>query len=397
MAFFKTHWFGIFLSSVLAGIVAAFIYDHWSNRSFLAMFQGNARPEVSSPLSPSDKPRESDLNKRTEPTASFGAASDHHESPQDAQFTPPPSNASQPRADSREWSLERSFRIPRPAPPLAISPDGTRLAIGPGPKKWPYNPDYTKVEIWDLARGSEVCTLVAHGKVVNGLGFSPDGKMLASAGDVLTLWDAASGREVRTLNLDSRASDVTFNAAGTVLAVAADENAHLVDVKTGRRVWSASGLHHPYLTSIAFEENNRLFGFAGTMLSNVYVIDVATGARVFRTPADAFVVAFSSDGRWVAWGGNHGFIELRELSTRQLVAKWQTGELNVNALAFAPSGKWIISSNERYDNVNIWNLPSGTRRGSIRIGQEAKTVKLSADGKTLAVSGEHEVQVWVAK
>ncbi len=60
MPFFKTHWFGIFLSSVLAGILAAFIYDHWSNSALLAVFKGNARPVVSGPSSATDTRSEPD-------------------------------------------------------------------------------------------------------------------------------------------------------------------------------------------------------------------------------------------------------------------------------------------------------------------------------------------------
>jgi hypothetical protein len=37
--FFREHWLGIFLSSVLAGIVGSFIYDHWSNQALIAALE----------------------------------------------------------------------------------------------------------------------------------------------------------------------------------------------------------------------------------------------------------------------------------------------------------------------------------------------------------------------
>jgi hypothetical protein len=45
-AFFKNHWFGVFLSSLLASLLAAFVYDHWSNRALLEKLQGHVERTV---------------------------------------------------------------------------------------------------------------------------------------------------------------------------------------------------------------------------------------------------------------------------------------------------------------------------------------------------------------
>jgi hypothetical protein len=85
--FFKNHWLGIFLSSILAGIVSTFIYEHWSSKALFDLFEGrdsSASPTVMSPA-PAETPppasiRQSDQARRDE------------KSPP-AQLTPPPSSS----------------------------------------------------------------------------------------------------------------------------------------------------------------------------------------------------------------------------------------------------------------------------------------------------------------
>ena len=49
--FFKAHWLGIFLSSVLAGVVATFLYDHWPFRDLLSLVRGPT-PSVATSADP---------------------------------------------------------------------------------------------------------------------------------------------------------------------------------------------------------------------------------------------------------------------------------------------------------------------------------------------------------
>jgi WD40 repeat protein len=92
---------------------------------------------------------------------------------------------------------------------LAVSPDGRLVASGGGPS-------HRSIELWDAATGRAVRTLPGHGNPadkrvtkVNALTFSPDGRMLASAGDdrAVIFWEVTTGE--KRLTLGGNGAEVT--------------------------------------------------------------------------------------------------------------------------------------------------------------------------------------------
>ena len=85
----------------------------------------------------------------------------------------------------------------------ALSPDGARIAFGSRDKT---------VQIWDMEGGRELMTLAGHGASVNDVVWTPDGKMLLSAGadgiiqvyamDIDLLMSLARSRVTRNLTLE---------------------------------------------------------------------------------------------------------------------------------------------------------------------------------------------------
>jgi WD40 repeat protein/tRNA A-37 threonylcarbamoyl transferase component Bud32 len=92
-------------------------------------------------------------------------------------------------------------------------------------------------EIWDVARRSRIRTLEASGYAV---AFSPDGRMLATAGDEprVQIWDVESGKLIREFEQNvGGVQTLEFSSDGKTLAVSGfDPVASLWDVATGTQI-----------------------------------------------------------------------------------------------------------------------------------------------------------------
>jgi WD40 repeat protein len=111
---------------------------------------------------------------------------------------------------------------------MAYSPDGDFIATaGDG------------VQIWDAATGKRLRRMGAERMRALTVAYSPAGKQLASGGadGVVTLWDAASGEAVRTFpRLPDAVLKVSFTADGRRLLAAGDSEVRAWELPAGQEI-----------------------------------------------------------------------------------------------------------------------------------------------------------------
>jgi WD40 repeat protein/transcriptional regulator with XRE-family HTH domain len=121
---------------------------------------------------------------------------------------------------------------PNPAS-VEFSPDGTKLATGGVPGV---------IKIWDVGTGQELFSAMGHSSGVRRLAFSPDGQLLAIAGEspdaLATVWDVVNGPKISTFpGHENRAygiSDIVVSPDGKrVATVSGDGSAKIWDPRTG--------------------------------------------------------------------------------------------------------------------------------------------------------------------
>ena len=225
---------------------------------------------------------------------------------------------------------------------VAFSPDGRLLASAGGDKT---------VRVWRAATGAPVHKLTGHKSGVSGVAFSPDGCLLASAGDDKTVrvWEAATGAPLRTLTGHAGwVLGVAFSGDGRLLASAAEDGTVRVwEAATGAPLRTLTG-HADQVYGVVFSPDGSTLASAGND-HTVRVWEDATGSAVrVRTLTGhtgwVSAVAFSPDGRQVASGGSDGTVRVWEAATGAPL-RTLTGHAGwVLGVAFNRDGSLIASA-----------------------------------------------------
>ncbi len=111
----------------------------------------------------------------------------------------------------------RPLKYPARIWALAVSPDGSTLAVGG---------EANTIQVYDLATRQLKATLEGHTHAVKSLDFSPDGKLLASAGGyTVRVWDTATWKgSGEHIHHHPEVLCVRFSPDGKLLAVSDGES-----------------------------------------------------------------------------------------------------------------------------------------------------------------------------
>ena len=185
---------------------------------------------------------------------------------------------------------------------IAFSPDSTRLVSGA-----------RSFEVWDAATGAGTCHPARHPGGVTCAVFSPNGKLLASAGHDMSvrLWDLVTGAEVRVLTGHcGRVTSLAFSPDGHVVASGAFDRPpiRLWDVATGESMRTLDGWA---VTSIAFSPDGKSLAAADGQEVGLWDASTSAKKRTLRGHVDAVAaVAFSPNGRVLAARSKDGSLRL---------------------------------------------------------------------------------------
>ncbi|HEY7428307.1 MAG TPA: sigma-70 family RNA polymerase sigma factor [Gemmataceae bacterium] len=257
------------------------------------------------------------------------------------------------------------------------------------------------------------------------LAFSPDGKLLASHIDRMTvaLWDAATGKEIRCLTADALKGHIAslgFSPDGkTLVALTWDLKICVWDAATGK-VLRTGGYQDPVRDAhvqpdrgMAFLPDGRMLaatdflkpGEASQKIRGIRVWDVATGKEVRQLSDPAkkredllSASAFSRDGKLLAttvtlkrdisvWDVASGQ-EIRQLTRDEGAAN----EGSIRTLAFSDDGKMLAAATSR--TVSVWDAATGKPLRQMKATGHAfgAVLAFSPDGKTLV--GGQEGHLW---
>ncbi len=264
---------------------------------------------------------------------------------------------------------------------LAVSPDGTRVALGLMDGG---------VEVRDAREGGVIATLPGD-TTVTALAFSPDGQFLAEAVLItpsIKLWDVASKQVVRIFGGEDEAlswTALTFSPDGLLLAAS-----------------SFGGV--VYVAAVATGTTAKLFPshVSQNPSSSDSEDDADTSwmAPLFSPAARFYAAAFSPDGRVLAVGTCHclsdaymsagqcadGAIETWDTTTWEESGNYLGPDHAVVAIAYSSDGESIAGSTPDGD-VFLWDASTReTIRDLPGYVQELQALDFSADGRLLVAA-----------
>jgi WD40 repeat protein/tRNA A-37 threonylcarbamoyl transferase component Bud32 len=254
----------------------------------------------------------------------------------------------------RTWAAQRvATPSPRGArgqpPPVAYSPDGSRIASG--------GPDGT-VSVWDTGTGQLLQRQRPHTGAVSRLAWSPDGTRIASVAEdaVIVIWEAATGQREHALRGHTRpVSTLAFTPDGRRLASSSwDKTVRIWDAATGAELNTLRGHDDPAL-GLALSRDGTRLASAGDD-NCVIVWDAATGRQVRKLPhaSSAVRVSFSPDGQRLASSSGEGMVHVWEVGSGLEALTLRAHDIGFCSLWFSPDGT-RLATGEADGTIRIWD------------------------------------------
>ncbi len=307
----------------------------------------------------------------------------------------------QPKDAFRDWILSfrtdyKVVKAPGAVRAIAVSPDGSRVAVGFGPKV-ASDPQEHGVDVLDAATGNKLSRL-PHSTSVEDVAFSPDGSMLASiASDgVVSLWDFSSSTLARSFPSQSGTGGIVrFSPDGKVIASAGSGGSLQVwDASAGREVASVSP--GCAVADVAFSPHSDMLATAGcgrvkvwdaSSLKELRILEHVHSADAQAAAPEIGAVAFSDGGRvLLSAGTGYGGVSGKDVVAQLRVWNAGTGQPlhTLNARSRGAYGRLAVLPDHQVaasdgGDIDVWDFDAG--RVVRQLGGHAARIK-GLDGYT---------------
>jgi Tol biopolymer transport system component len=248
---------------------------------------------------------------------------------------------------------------------------------------------------------------------------SPDGKSYAYATQANGNWDIflqrVGGKNALNLTADSKATDTqpAFSPDGESIAFRSDREPAGIYVMgaTGENVRRVADFgYHPSWSPDGKElaistQGKDLPDVRNGIPSEIWIINIASGAKRLLTKVDAMQPAWSPDGKLIAYwfmppASGRRDVAVIPASGGEPVVVTEDGTTNWNPV-WAPDGKYLYFASDRRGSMRFWRVSLGTDDRPVAEPESVDTqskfsrhVSFSRDGKRLVyVSTDNKANI----
>jgi WD40 repeat protein len=215
--------------------------------------------------------------------------------------------------------------------------------------------------------------------------YSPDGKILASAGTgTVRLWEVGTGKQIHALEgLKHERRSAAFSADGKTLAVLDGRSIRRWNVTTGDEIRIPEG-HQQEVQAIVFSPDGRRLA-SSELDGSLRLWDPADGKSMAVYPLEprAKFLTFSRNGRTLAWWNWTDPVRLLDVATGKGRRELKGSEVDQarRYAEFSPDGSTLATTSEKA--ITLWSVAAGKKIRSLD-GPDATILAFSPDGKMLA-------------
>jgi WD40 repeat protein len=286
---------------------------------------------------------------------------------------------------------------------VAVRPDKTQVAASRG----------NQIHIYEAASGKHLRTLLdpqltgpdmkpikaAHLSIVEALAYSADGKTLASgAFQEVVLWDADKGAiRKRLTGFADRVVALEFSHGGKLLATGggaptADGEIKIFDVASGKLVVEIKNGHSDTVFGISFSPDDKKLATCG---ADKFV-------KTFELPSGKFLKSFEghthhvlgvgwkADGKLLASAGADNVVKVWDFDKGEQVRTIPGHGKQITRLQFiGKSDQFATCSGDQ--SVRFWNINGGNTRNFGGSTDFLYAVSVSPDGALVAAGGQEGI------
>ena len=354
------------------------------------------------------------------------------------------STESSPHGSLTLWRVSDGTRLASYPSNPEISPPSTAFAVAPDLSVAAYA-SWNKVHVVDLHTGQERWNGAENDRSLSALAFSPDGRILASAGfsvGEILLWEVATGKEIgRLVGHSDYVASLVFWPDGSKLASSSGDQTirtwdvasrTCTDVMRGHRleVWRLALLPdnrtlisgckdgvvcfwdtattHPRQEHFTLGKSTALLSWCFapdgrsvlTLDSDRKITrwsgpDFQEREELLSTEAGTFIGdGFSPNGQFLACASPDGFISVWDVTRRTLFRKFKPADPDTVPIIFHAGGSrlivWSRSTNRQFDwdlianrEVQSWSAPESSFSGWGLSPNEQQAIASGGHGDTV--------------